>query len=97
MSEKKQVTYTITLENPDGGNFEYVIKPIDMGVYYGMQRLLKNNKTFEAYVMMISTLKVEGDDPNVLLSDAKYLPCLFALDGILAEMLQPVEATIKKN
>ena len=97
MSEKKQVTYTITLENPDGGKFEYVIRPIDMAVYYTMQKLLKNGKTFEAYVAMIASLKVDGDDPSVLLSDAKYLPCLFALDGILAEMLQPVEATIKKN
>ncbi len=101
MSEKseKEVkgTLTITIENPDGGEFKYVIRPLDIGTYYLMQKILKAGKQFDAYVQMLKALKIEGDDPGVLLSDGKYLPCLFALDSILADMLEPVNASIKKN
>jgi hypothetical protein len=93
----KQTSYTIKVANPDGGDFTYVIKPLSIDVYYAMMKLIRNSKTFDAYVMMIGTLKIEGDDPQILLSDARFLPCLMALDEILAEMIQPATASIKKN
>ncbi len=100
MSENKKAvkgTSTITVDNLDGEVFTYVINPMNIDVYYAMNAMIRKNKTIEAYVMVIKSLKVEGDDPDILLKDDKYLPCLLALDGILGEMIQPCTANIKKN
>ncbi len=90
-------TLTIEIDNTDGGVFKYTINPVSLEVYYMMQKLQQSGKTLEGYVAAIKTLKVEGDDPSILLTDPKYMPCLMALDGILGEMMKPAEFSIKKN
>ncbi len=97
--QKKEQTLTIKLAKPDEeGEFTFVIKSIDTGTYYMLQKMIRSGKQFEAYVQMIKSLRISGDDPSILLSDdTKYLRCLIALDEVLAEMLEPVNVSIKKN
>lgn len=98
LSEKKG-NWEITLNKPEGGTFDFELKPMDIDVYYAMNKLIRAGKTFESYIMALKTLKANeaNDDPDVLKNDPSYLPCLMALDSIFAEMLQPVEYSIKKN
>lgn len=95
MSEENE-TSTIRIDKPEGGEFVFVIKPLSIPVYLAMQKNVRLGKIFEAYILVLTSLKVDGDDPNALMQD-KYLSCLMALDGIMAEMIQPCEASIKKN
>ena len=61
-----------------------------------MMKLIRQDKSFEAYIMALKSLSVEGDNPDEL-KDSKYISCLMALDGVFADMLQPAAATVKKN
>lgn len=96
-NEKKKSAYTIEVDNPDGGKFNYDINPMNSAVYYAMQKMIRAGKPFEAFVMVIKSLKVSGDDPDILLNDPKYFGCLIALEEILLSMCEPVNAELKKN
>ena len=89
-------TFTIEIEKPEGGQFTFTIKPIDQQIYYAMMKLIRQDKSFEAYIMALKSLSVDGDNPDEL-KDSKYISCLMALDGVFADMLQPAAATVKKN
>ena len=97
-NEPKKGTYTIELDNLEGGKFIYIINPIDAQVYYAMSKMLRLGKQFEAYVFVVKSLKISGDDPDILLKDtAKYMPCLIALDDIMQKLIEPCAGELKKN
>lgn len=96
MSDKKN-TFTIEIDKPDGGIFSFEINPIDITVYSAMMSLIKKNRAFDAYIMALNTLKVDGSDDPEQLRAPEYINCLMALDEVFADMLAPAGTRVKKN
>ena len=90
-------TYTVVAYKGDteaDGKFEFVLKELDEVTYLAAQRLIANGKETEAIKMIISALRVGGDDP---VEFGKCLKAVLSARKAVLQMITPLDGELKKN
>lgn len=87
-------TIIVPLDKHNHTTATYHLKEMEEDVFMAAKALIDKGKDFDAVRMIIKTLHVGGDSPDLLKDN---FVAIRAASRLVLEMMNPVEGEIKKN
>jgi hypothetical protein len=80
--------------NQGGKSATFYLRDIDEAVFLAVRSMVDMGKVFDAARMMVKTLWVGGDSPEIL--NTNFI-ATNAANSLLIELIRPAEGELKKN
>ena len=79
-----------------GDEFVYILRPLDRNTLSMARKLINSGKSLEAAIALVDTLAADGSPRASKIPDNE-IGVLLGLENAVAGLIEPREATIKKN